>query len=164
MKIRAIKYPLFFSVVACVWISSLGVAAETGSVLSPSKRQEALVQAKDLLGEKTATISGKNPFNPEGFGDLPASSNQNQATVANTAPVGPRSERDLLQAIAAGLKPRLIVFGGQPELFFGQKRVKAGGSLTITFEGGEYTLEVVSIAQPNFTLRLNREEFTRPIK
>jgi len=49
-------------------------------------------------------------------------------------------------------------------LVFGQKRVKAGGLLTITFEGNEYTLEIVSIAPPNFTLRLNREEFTRPIK
>jgi hypothetical protein len=47
---------------------------------------------------------------------------------------------------------------------FGQKRVKAGGFLTITFEGNEYTLEIASIERPNFTLRLNREEFTRPIK
>ena len=34
----------------------------------------------------------------------------------------------------------------------------------ITFEGTEYTVEVTAIENNNFTLRLNREEFTRPIK
>jgi hypothetical protein len=70
-----------------------------------------------------------------------------------------------LQAIGASLKPSgSVTLGGEPTLIFGEKRVKAGGFLTITFEGSEYTLEIVSIDRPNFTLRLNREEFTRPIK
>ena len=34
----------------------------------------------------------------------------------------------------------------------------------ITFEGNQYTLEITSIDRTNFTLRLNREEFTRTIK
>jgi hypothetical protein len=34
---------------------------------------------------------------------------------------------------------------GTPSISFGQKRVKAGGVLTITFEGNQYTLEIVSI-------------------
>jgi len=72
---------------------------------------------------------------------------------------------ELLQAIATSLKPSgYIVLGGQPSISFGQKRVKAGGVLTITFEGNQYTLEIVSIDRTNFTLRLNREEFTRTIK
>ena len=79
--------------------------------------------------------------------------------------VGPRNPRELLRTIAAGLKPSgVVVVGGEPTLVFGQKRVKAGGVLTITFEGAEYTLEIVSVFHPNFTIRLNREEFTRPIK
>lgn len=157
MKTPVIRLFLSVSALACVSIQGIA-AAEADAVVSPAKRQETLGQAKELLSEKTASISGKNPFNPEGFGDVAPSPNM------NPEPAGPRSEQDLLQAIATGLRPRLIVLGGQPELFFGQKRVKAGGSLTITFEGSEYILDVVSIAPPNFTLRLNREEFTRPIK
>lgn len=148
----------------CCLASSQATAAESDTVMNPSKRQEALIQAKELLSEKTATVSGKNPFNPEGFGDTAPTPSQNQGATVNPIPAGPRSEKDLLQTIATGLKPNLMVLGGQPVLVFGQKRVKAGSFLTITFEGSEYNLEVVSIERPNFTLRLNREEFTRPIK
>ena len=78
--------------------------------------------------------------------------------LARKSPMGVR-------AIATSLKPSgYIVLGGQPSVSFGQKRVKAGGILTITFEGNQYTLEVVSIDRTNFTLRLNREEFTRTLK
>ena len=79
--------------------------------------------------------------------------------------VAPKTDRDILQAIAASLKPTgNFVLSGQPTLVFGQKRVKAGGLVTITFEGTEYTLEITAIERTSFTLRLNREEFTRPIK
>jgi hypothetical protein len=161
--VTGLRQLISISVVLATLCSSLA-AADADGVVAPSKRLDALAQAKELLAEKTASFSGKNPFNPEGFGESSSVNTQTQGPLISTVPVGPRSGRDLLQAIAAGLKPRLIVLGGQPELFFGQKRVKAGGSLTITFEGSEYTLEVVSIDQPNFTLRLSREEFTRPIK
>lgn len=134
--------------------------ASANTVSNPAKRAETLEKAKDLLTEKTPVLSTKNPFNPEGFGE-------NQEDVGPVAQVipGPRSNRELLQEIGSSLKPSgFFVIGGEPTLVFGQKRVKAGGLLTITFEGNEYTLEIVSIDRPNFTLRLNREEFTRPIK
>jgi hypothetical protein len=134
-----------------------GVAANT--VGNPVKRTETLEKAKELLAERTPALSPKNPFNPEGFGE------SENTDVAVVTPVGPRSTRELLQQIGASLKPSgFFVLGGEPTLVFGQKRVKAGGLLTITFEGNEYTVEIVSIDRPNFTLRLNREEFTRPIK
>jgi hypothetical protein len=81
------------------------------------------------------------------------------------APAGPRSDREILAAIAVNLRPSgNFVLGGQQTLIFGQKRVKAGMPLTINFEGTEYTLEITAIDRANFTLRLNREEITRPIK
>jgi hypothetical protein len=137
-------------------------AAET--VLPPAKRQESLDKAKGLLADKAAAFSSKNPFSPEGFGEGTLEPSKPGNTSGNL-PSGPRSPRDLLQAIGASLKPTgFFVLSGEPTLVFGQKRVKAGGTLTITFEGSEYTVEIVSIERPNFTLRLNREEFTRPIK
>lgn len=92
-------------------------------------------------------------------------SSRDGAAPAVTGGGTPKGPRGLLESIAASLKPSgYFVIGGQPTLVFGQKRVKAGGTLTINFEGREYTLEVVALDRTNFTLRLDREEFTRPIK
>jgi hypothetical protein len=137
-------------------------------VSNPTKRIDALAQAKALLGAKDTSVAAKDPFHSEAFVEaLSLASGRGAPTDAG--PVrpaqGPRSNRDLLQAIASSLKPSgFFVLSGEPTLVFGQKRVKAGGTLSIRFEDTDYTLEIVSIERPNFTLRLNREEFTRPIK
>ena len=149
---------------------SLARAAE-GEVLSPTVRQQALDNAKKLLAPREVAAPATDPFHSDTFNEMVKGSGKAAGTSTGTGTVdtpaasGPRTGRDQLQAIAAGLKPSgYIVLGGQPTLLFGQKRVKAGGSVTITFEGTEYTVEITSIVSPNFTLRLNREEFTRPIK
>lgn len=151
-----------------------GATASANTVLSPAKRQEALDQGKALVATKDIVPLTADPFNPAAFAELAASLGRGAGPAATPeastggaapAPTGPRTDRDLLQAIAQSLKPSgYIVLGGQPSLSFGQKRVKAGGTLTINFEGNQHTLEVVSIDRTNFTLRLNREEFTRTIK
>ncbi len=162
-----------------VWLAALAgfvlapAAEPEGSVLTPAKRQDVLEQAKKLLVRNEASVVAVDPFHPEGFESFvaamgrPAGPTTGTNTTDNPAPLptGPRTERDLVQSIAAGLKPSgFFVLGGEPTLVFGQKRVKAGGALTITFEGNEYAIEIIRIAPPNFTLRLNREEFTRTIK
>ncbi len=149
-----------------------GMAFAEDNVSNPAKRTEALAQSKALLATKDGGVAVKDPFHSEAFAETIAA-NSGKPNPGQTVseggttrtPTGPRSPRDLLQAIATSIKPSgYFVIGGQPTLVFGQKRVKAGSLLTITFEGTEYTLEIVSIERPNFTLRLNREEFTRPIK
>jgi hypothetical protein len=146
-------------------------AAENSNVISPLKRQELIDQTKGFLAAKELSALGKNPFQSDATQETAPVSTQSESTIVATTDTvskgGPAGPRDLLQAIAtsASLKPTgFFVLGGQPTLVFGQKRVKAGNFLTITFEGAEYTVEIVSIDRPNFTLRLNREEFTRPIK
>jgi len=86
--------------------------------------------------------------------------------AASEAPkAGPRSDHEILEAIGAQLKPTgNFNLNGQQTLIFGQKRVKAGMPMTINFEGTEYTIEITAIDRTSFTLRLNREELTRPIK
>jgi hypothetical protein len=161
-----------FAAMIAVTTATMGLAvfAHADDVLSPSKRAESLNTAKALLAVKEGFPAAKDPFHSEAFGEaianisglspskLPAEAGTSKAVS------GPRSNRDILQAIAGSLKPRYLELGGQRILFFGQKRVKAGDILTINFEGADYALEVVSIEKPNFTLRLNRDEFTRPIK
>ncbi len=145
-------------------------AAES-DVASPTVRQEALDMAKKLLAPREIPAVAADPFHSGAFAEVLKGTGRAPDAGTTTIrtdvskPTGPRTGRDQLQAIAAGLKPSgYIVLGGEPTLLFGQKRVKAGGSVTITFEGSEYTVEITSIDRPNFTLRLNREEFTRPIK
>ncbi|HQY04903.1 MAG TPA: hypothetical protein PLQ52_02450 [Lacunisphaera sp.] len=143
------------------------------TVLSPAKRQAALERGKSLLAPREIVPLAVNPFYPEAFAETVAGLGRTTGATATTTggdtattvPTGPRGDRELVEAIAKSLKPSgYIVLGGQASISFGQKRVKAGGILTITFEGNQYTLEITSIDRTNFTLRLNREEFTRTIK
>ncbi len=158
-------------------------AADVPAVIAPTARAAGVTRAKTLLAPRDAAAPAdlKDPFYSEAFATAAAnagtatpaaggatasaggSAGAKGATVAR--PAGPRSARDLIEAIAAGLKPSgSLVLRGEPVLLFGQKRVKAGDALTITFEGTEYTVVITAIKAPNFTFRLNNEEFTRPIK
>ena len=165
-----------FTRVICAFLLLPGTAAMAAeaTVLNPVKRQAALERGKALVATPEIIPVTVDPFHPPAFAETLAAMGRATGTtpIAGSGgettpltPTGPRTERDLLQAIAKDLKPSgFIVLGGTPSISFGQKRVKAGGVLTITFEGNQYTLEVTRIDRTNFTLRLNREEFTRTIK
>jgi len=141
------------------------IAAEPSDVPLPAKRAEALAQVTALQAAKKTAPEVPNPFYPPAFLGSVEAARPAATTDAAVVPAGPQSARDLLQAIAENMKPSgYFVLGGQQTLVFGQKRVRAGGLLTVTYEGTEYTLEITAIDRTNFTLRLNREEFTRPIK
>ncbi|MBI2514088.1 MAG: hypothetical protein HYV96_19115 [Opitutae bacterium] len=158
-------------------LAAIACAADVAPVTAPTKRTESLGTAQKLLAAREAAAPADlaDPFHSEAFAAAAATSgtvaagNQAPATgggsgTAVARPGAPRSTRDLLQAIGDALRPSgFIVMGGEPSLSFGQKRVKPGGTLTITFEGAEYTLEVTAIDRTNFTLRLNNEEYTRPV-
>lgn len=157
-------------------LAAVALAADVAPVTAPTKRTESLGTAQKLLTAREATAPADlaDPFHSEAFATTAATSgtvaagNQSPATGGSgnavARPGAPRTTRDLLQSIGDALRPSgFIVMGGEPSLSFGQKRVKPGGTLTITFEGAEYTLEVTAIDRTNFTLRLNNEEYTRPV-
>jgi hypothetical protein len=74
------------------------------------------------------------------------------------------SDRRILDAIAPRVNPTgTVTLGGEPILLFGQKRIKVGDVLPITFEGRSYSLVISAIQSTSFTVRLNNEETTRPI-
>lgn len=162
MKIRLIV--IFLGAVA----SSFGSAA---TVISPQARAEILAQARQLLASRAvpAPEALNNPFNSEAFalasGNANLGGSQPAAGGPQARPAGPRAARELVATVAEGLRPTgFFVVSGEPTLVFGQKRVKAGDNLTITFEGAEYTIVITTITPPNFTFRLGSEEFTRPIR
>jgi hypothetical protein len=138
------------------------------SVSNPADRQKTLAIAETLLANRPTALpaSANDPFHSVAFAEATGTS-VHDATQTNDSAShhGHRSDKDLLAAIAVTLKPNgFFIFDGEPTLIFGQKRVKAGSPMTITFEGADYTLEIVSVDRTSFTLRLNREEYTRPIK
>lgn len=157
---------------------AISSAAEVAPVIAPAKRTEALARARQALAPRDAAAPAalKDPFYSEAFATaaaMPAAGGADQAATATAPgapaaaarPAGPRTPADLVAAIAGALRPSgMLVLRGEPVLIFGQKRVKAGDSLTITFEGSDYAVVVSAIQPPHFTLRLNQAEFTRPIK
>ncbi len=141
-------------------------------VAPPAKREATVAAARKLLEPKDATLPAKvaDPFHPGNFGSTAAQTQTTggEQTVSDggaSQTDGQRSGRGLLVTIANSIKPSgYFVIGGSPTLVFGQKRVKAGEFLTINFEGKDYNLEVTAIDRTSFTLRLNNEAYTRPIK
>ena len=174
------RHPLRFLFLLAVALAALHAHAQlAGTVAVPNLRQQALDRAQAMLNAKPAGIPAEqiNPFNPEAFNEAanapttpvgPAGSEGDVTPAPGgqvKGPSGPRSDRDLLIAIATALKPGgSIKMGGSQILLMGVKKVKVGEKLTLTFEGNQYTVEVTAINPTNFTLRYNGEEYTRPIK
>ena len=157
------RHKIFSLLVVLVGVAGVRAVAGDEAVASQVKRQEMLDKAKKLLALRDVPPVSVDPFHSERFSEIVYGASHTLTPTA--AAPSPRTDHEILRAIAASLKPSgNFVMSGQPTLVFGQKRVKAGSFLTITFEGTEYTLEITAIERTSFTLRLNREEFTRPIK
>ncbi|MFA6961313.1 MAG: hypothetical protein WC205_11225 [Opitutaceae bacterium] len=149
---------------ACISIllvlSSAGLCAQ--SITPPIKRTETLNLARELLTTKpieipTASIGRNNPFNPV----LPVAANVSPSSTA----IAVVSDRETLITLASAIAPSgMMQLGDAPILLFGQKKLKVGDILPIVFQGVTYELQVSAIERTSFSLRLNKEEITRPIK
>ncbi len=140
---------------------------EAGQVATPTRRASAVAAAKKLLTvtEHGAIPNLVDPFHSDTVVQPPIDKVPDEP--GKPPKPGPKVDDSsrLIRAIAAALKPSgHFVIGGEPNLVFGQKRVKAGGHLSITFEGTAYTVDITAITNTTFTLSLNGEEYTRPIK
>ena len=158
MKFRS---SLYIAIVGCAFASP---AMQAQIVSKPDARQMALSAAEEVLAIKPPSVPADviDPFNSAAFNEAMGLGRPASGEAVKS---GPRTDREILSAIAAVLKPTgNFIIGGEQTLIFGQKRVKAGMPLTINFEGTEYTLEMAAIDRTSFTLRLNREELSRPIK
>ena len=110
-----------------------------------------------------------HPFNPAAFGqpdaeELAAIAAAQAAEAAALNKAKPANEADLLERIAERVVPSgTLTLNGEPLLIFAQKRLRVGDRITVTYEGKDYNLELISIQRFTFTLRLNRAEITRRI-
>lgn len=142
--------------------------AQRADVLPPQRRAETVNAAEAFVAIKSPEAlppALNNPFAPEAF--FRVSTPVENVPVA--APVvatvrQPTSDDELLAQIAPAITPSgTLIMGGRALLLFGQKRVKVGDSLPITFQGEPYTLVITEIMPTSFTLRLNNAQLTRPI-
>jgi hypothetical protein len=141
-------------------------AQATATVIPVKERTQALALAKQLLTVKQSDYLAemgqmRNPFEVM-LADVPVAA----STSVEVVPVAPRyNDRQILEAIAPKVNPTGSArIGSTDYLLFGQKRLKEGEMLTITYEGSAYLIEIVSIQRNNFRIRLNSEELVRPIK
>ena len=153
---------------------------QLGDVAPAAKRRPAVD-----LAQRLATVTPPPPlaadvilpFNPVAFGQpdpeeqraIEAAQASQQAIAAGAAgparPSATVTDRDQLAAIASQLKPTGTFFrGADPMLVINGKFYKIGTKFTVAFGGSDYVLELSAIDRTTFTLRLNGEAITRPIK
>ena len=148
-------------------------AAPASDLVSPERRRPVVELAERLAKPSMPAPLPADlvqPFNPAAFGqpdpeELRAIAAAQAASAAASAPSKPTTDSDFLRAIAARVLPSgSLILGGEPRLIFGRKRLRVGDQLTVTYEGQDYNLELTAIDRTTFTLRLNKDEITRPIK
>lgn len=174
MTSRACRLSLWFG--AAVVFGALAVhgaaGAPKGSDLNTPAKRQPVVELARRLAEPTPLTAlpadQVNPFNPAAFGEPDPEELRALAeakAAASPANAKPSTDRDFLQLIAAKIMPSGTLFlGGEPMLVFGKRRIRVGDHLTVSYDNQNYELELTAIDRTTFTLRLNREEITRPIK
>ena len=156
----------FVALVAGALLPSVRGAAAS-DISATEKRRVTVDTAAKLAKPSTAKALPEGlplPFSPAGFD---TAESQEHAVAVGKPAVGPKvsTDHDILEEIATKFPPTgTVMMGGQPLLIFGKKYVKIGTHFTVPLNGQDYDLELVNIDRTNFTLRLNREEITRPIK
>ncbi len=167
-------HPTLLAIALVVFVQTpCALAKPTSDLVSPEHRRGAVQQALQLarpapLAALSASLP--QPFNPPGFEQADSEEVRAlavaQAAAATVAtPAKPATDRELLVHIAARIQPSgTFRVGDSTFLLFGQKRLRPGDILTISYDGHDYQLELAAIDQSTFTLRLNQEEYTRPLK
>ena len=161
-------------VMAGLLVSSLDLAAKTTVARKPPESDLASIESRRIVVEMAQNLakveapadlpeSLPQPFNPQGFNRVVRE--EPRASEAGAPAPKAAGDRDILAAIAPRVTPTgTFNLGGNRWLQFSKKRLKVGDHLTVTHDGQDYNLELTAIDATNFTLRLNREEITRPIK
>lgn len=151
------KLSLYISLFAAV----VGVV-RAQDINTSQQRTATLDLARSLLTtqpfiEGAVDLEQKNPFNPRQ--PIPEQASDTYANVTTLA------DKELLIQLTNQVMPSgSMQLGSEALLLFGQKKFKVGEVLSISFQGATYELVISAIERTNFTLRLNNEEITRPIK
>lgn len=170
MKTCVSRTFLFGIGIAALLADCFAAAASDVSEIAP--RREIVASALKLVEPApVAPLSAEivNLFDPPAFSqpsaeELAAIAAARAAEMANSVKAKPATDTDLLQRIAERIVPSgTLTLGDEVLLVFGQKRLRVGDHLTVTYDGRDHDLELTEIQRLTFTLRLNRAEITRRI-
>ncbi|HEY9155800.1 MAG TPA: hypothetical protein VIM69_11760 [Opitutaceae bacterium] len=147
-------------IIAGTFLAICGSAFAAADLPTSQARARTLQAGESLLGEPQHIYDGKlqikSPFSAK--------------VVASEAKAAPKTGRpstdaEFLQILAAKLNPTgVLMLGDQALLLFGEKKVKVGETIKIPFDKDSVDVELVDLSGTSFTLRLNNEQLTRPIK
>ena len=140
------------------------VALRAQSDLVPPKQREKVVaDAVRVAGERNGAAPLPSPL-PNPF--VPKESPRSEENVPVAPPASPGLVgSDLLAALAARIPSTgTVSIGGEPILLLGQKRLKVGDTLTISFEGQTYELSIAAVTSTSFTVRRGENIHTRPVR
>lgn len=151
----------------------------TSDLLPPGRRQSAVEIAERISRTPAPPAVPEDlpqPFNPPdfdaptpgeakpGMGAAPGKPAAPSAPGAAAAPAGPAGDRDVIEMLAAQIRPSgMINLRGSPRLIISNKPFEIGTRFTVTYAGQDYELELTAIDRTTFTLRYRNEETTRPI-
>ena len=171
------KTPIVSVALLVLLPAAAGAAGVVADLPVPEQRRPIVEMAQRLAAAPALAPLPADlvqPFNPTAFGQpdpeelraIAAARAVAAASSAQTqAQTKPTTDRALLELIASRITPSgTLILGDKAMLIFGQKRLRVGDRLTVTYDGRDYELELIGISPANFSLRLNQEEITRPIK
>jgi hypothetical protein len=149
------NFPNRYILPVLAWSILAATAAAKSDLASPEKRRDSINQALALVQPATPAPLPADLRNPFVL-------SRDEKTSGGARQLA--GDRQVLEAVASHLAPSGVVqVGDSPMLLLGEKRLKVGDYLTITFEGTEYMVELSAINHSSFTLRLNKETITQPI-
>lgn len=139
------------------------VVAQGVDVATPAKRAEVLDKANKILSPAGLPVGQvlRNPFDLKSFG---AKESEEIPLAGGVAPARKAGDYEVLAAAAPGLRASLMGINGESILVLGQRKLRVGESFQLTHDGSVYSVTISAIDSSSFTLRLNNEEFTRPIR
>jgi hypothetical protein len=174
------RYFLILSAAFASTASGLLAQKSTSDLLPPGRRQAAVEIAERISRPPAPPAVPEDlpqPFNPADF-DAPTPGEAKPgmgaapgkpaaapaAPGAALAPAGPAGDRDVIEMLAAQIRPSgMINLRGSPRLIIANKPFEIGTRFTVTYAGQDYELELTAIDRTTFTLRYRNEETTRPI-
>ena len=182
MKTRESRYFCWFPALLCLMPSVVFAAKAVVSDVFPTAKRRPTVE----LAQRLAAVTPPPPlppetvlpFNPVAFSQpdpeeqraLEQAAASQQALVsapsANSSQARPgATDREQLVAIASRIMPKGTIFiGNEAMLSIGNQFIKIGAKFTVSYLDVDYILELTAIDRTTFTLRLNGEQITRPIK
>jgi hypothetical protein len=148
--------------------ASLAISSATlaqSDLAEPKLRAQVVADATRVVEARGGAVTLPAPL-PNPF--VPKTSEPEIVPEVVAPPVEPAPALggpELLASLAARIPATgTVSLGGEPMLLLGQKRLKVGDTVTISFEGQSYELSIAAVTSTAFTVKRGENIHTRPVR